>query len=111
VHPASLCDRDEIACYNQSMPLCLRALTSEEAATVQRWARSRTAPARLVERAQIVSLASQGEPIPEIARQLALDRRTVALRLQRFNAEGLAALADRPAPAGRQRTRPSRSAA
>jgi transposase len=41
-------------------------------------------------------LASEGEPIVAIARRLRLDPRTVAVRLARFNEEGLAALEDRP---------------
>jgi transposase len=73
----------------------LRTLTPEEQATLQRLARSRTAPARLVERAQIVWSASQGDPIPVIAQRLRLDPRTVAVRLHRFHEQGLAALEDR----------------
>jgi transposase len=78
------------------MPIRLRPLTPDEQTAVQRLARSRTASARLVERAQIVWAASQGEPVTAIAHRLGLDRRTVAVRLQRFNEQGLAALEDAP---------------
>jgi len=81
---------------NDSLSISLRNLTSEERAALQRLARSRTASARLVERAQILWAASQGEPVPAIARRLRLDPRTVALRLRRFNEQGLAALEDAP---------------
>jgi transposase len=78
------------------MPISLRPLTSDERAAVQRLARSRTASARLVERAQIVWAASQGEPVTHIAHRLGLDRRTVASRLLRFHKQGLTALEDAP---------------
>jgi transposase len=78
------------------MSISLRTLTLGEQSTLQRLARSRTAPARLVERAQIVWSAHQGEPSPAIARRLQLDPRTVASRLHRFNERGLAALEDQP---------------
>ncbi len=42
------------------MPMQLRALEEDERATVRRLAQSRTAPARLVERARIVWLAAKG---------------------------------------------------
>jgi transposase len=49
-----------------------------------------------VERAQILALASQGEPVEAIAACLHLDPRTVAGRVQRFNEHGLRALDDAP---------------
>jgi transposase len=77
-------------------PVCLRDLTAEEASAVESLARSRTAPARRVERARIVWRASHGEAPPTIAEALRLDAETVRRRIRRFNAEGLAALDDRP---------------
>ena len=44
--------------------LTLRPLTDEEARAVDRLAHSRTAPARAVERAQIVWRAHQGARVP-----------------------------------------------
>jgi transposase len=75
-------------------PVCLRKLTAEERSAVGALARSRTAPARRVERARIVWRASRGETPPAIAAALGLDAETVRRRTRRFNAEGLAALED-----------------
>ena len=51
------------------MALKLRQLSPEEQATIEKWAHSRTASARLVERARIILLASQGHRVPAIAQQ------------------------------------------
>ncbi len=75
-------------------PVCLRDLTAEEAPAVEALARSRTAPARRVERARIVWRASRGETPPAIAEALGLDAETARRRIRRFNAEGLTALDD-----------------
>jgi transposase len=75
-------------------PVRLRPLTAEEASAVEVVARSRTAPARRVERARVVWRASQGETPPTIAETLGLSAETVRRRIRRFNAEGLAALED-----------------
>ena len=77
-------------------PVCLRDLSAEEAAAVHNLARSRTAAARRVERARIVWQASQGETPPTIAHTLGLSAETVRRRIRRFNAQGLAALEDKP---------------
>jgi transposase len=76
-------------------PVCLRALTAKEASAVEVLARSRTAPARRVERARIIRHAGRGETPPVIAEALGVDAETVRRRIRRFNAEGLAALDDR----------------
>jgi transposase len=75
-------------------PVCLRKLTPEERSAVEVLARSRTAPARRVERARVVWRASRGETPPAIADALGLDAETVRRRIRRFNAEGLAAFDD-----------------
>ena len=75
-------------------PVRLRPLTAEEASAVEVVARSRTAPARRVERARVVWRASQGVTPPTIAETLGLSAETVRRRIRRFNAEGLAALED-----------------
>ena len=59
-------------------PVCLRALTAEERPAVEALARSRTAPARRVERARIVWHASRGETPPAIAAALGVVGRTQA---------------------------------
>ncbi len=75
-------------------PVRLRDLTSEEASTVEGLARSRTAPARRVERARLIRRASRGATPPSIAAALGSRAETVRGRIRRFNAEGLAALED-----------------
>ena len=75
-------------------PVFLRDLTAEERSAVESLARSRTAPARQVERARIVRRAGRGETPPAMAAALGLDAETVRRRIRRFNAESLAALDD-----------------
>ena len=80
------------------MPKCLtlRPLTDEETRTLDRLARSRTEPARAVERAQIIWHARSGARVPAIARALGVCEATVRLWLTRFNAHGLDGLGDAP---------------
>jgi transposase len=78
------------------MTLHLRDLTPEERSRLEKLACSRTAPAQTVERARILWQASQGDAAPSIAAELRLDGDTVRRRINRFNAEGLGALADHP---------------
>src|SRR5215213_4089632 len=72
----------------------LRELTAEERTTLNKLAHSRTAPAHLVQRAQIIWLASGGQTASAIAARVHLDGETVRKRIRRFNAEGLDALKD-----------------
>lgn len=76
--------------------LLLRTLTTQEQTEIDRLSRSRTAHARLVERARIVRLASQGQGVSAIARRLKVSRPTVYTWLTRFNGTGLAGLQDEP---------------
>lgn len=76
--------------------LRLRSLSAEEEREIARWARSRTAAARLVERARIVGLAAQGRRVPAIAAELGISEPVVRRWLERFNAGGVAGLADAP---------------
>jgi transposase len=78
------------------MALQVRALTSEESAEIERLARSRTASARLVERARMIRLSAGGRRPPAIARELGVSVETVRQRLKRFDERGLDALADAP---------------
>ena len=78
------------------MAIRLRELTEEERAQLERLASSRTAPARRVERAQIVWQARQGRTTAQIAARLRLNPQTVRDWIRRFNAEGPAGLDDRP---------------
>jgi transposase len=76
--------------------LRVRDLTDEENEQIKRLAQSRTAPARGVERARIIWLASQGWRVRAIAAELRLNAETVRLWLKRFNAAGLEGLKDAP---------------
>lgn len=78
------------------MALRVRAMTEEERKTIKRLAQARTAPVRLVQRAQMVQLAAAGQRVPAIARRLGVSTPTVGLWLKRFNERGLEGLADEP---------------
>lgn len=78
------------------MALRLRALTDAECHTVERLAHARAAPARAVERAQIIWLAHQGRRVPAIAREVGVSQPTVRLWLKRFNEKGADGLEDAP---------------
>ena len=76
--------------------LRLRELTEDERKTIERLVHARATPVGKLKRAQIIWLASQGEPAPEIAQQLGVGADMVRLRLKRFNAQGLSALEEAP---------------
>ena len=76
--------------------LRLRELTMEERQAVERVARSRTAPARQVERAKVVLAALEGEGVGAIAQRFDLSPATVYLWWHRFEELGLAGLQDKP---------------
>ncbi len=59
-------------------------LTTEEQTTISRWAHGKSIPVRLVQRAQIIQLASQGVYNHDIAKQLNISRPTVQLWKERF---------------------------
>src|SRR3954451_18963439 len=65
---------------------------------LQRRARDRGAPARLVERARIVLLAADGVPGQQIAAMVGCAEGTVGAWRGRYATRGLAALADLPRP-------------
>lgn len=76
--------------------LQLRELSAEERRALERLARSRTAPARQVERAKVALAAASGEGIGAIAERYHLSLGTVYLWWHRFAAQGLAGLQDKP---------------
>jgi transposase len=78
------------------MTIRVRPLTETEAHEIQRLARSRTEPARRVERAKIIRLSTAGKSPPQISKTLKLGAGRVRDWVQRFNAEGLAGLQDQP---------------
>ncbi len=74
-------------------------LTEEQRAQLQRWARGRSTPARLVLRAKIVLLAAEGKRNDEIATDLGCTRRTVGTWRRRFVEAGLSGIEkDAPRP-------------
>ena len=78
------------------MALKLKKLTAAEQSAIEKLARSRTAPAREVERARMILLASRGKRVPAMAQALELTETTVRTWLKRFNEAGLDGLQDRP---------------
>jgi transposase len=91
------------------MAIRLRPLTDAERSTIQRWARSRTEPARRVERAELIRRAADGEAMKDIASATSCNVETVRLWVKRFNLHGLGGLQDRPR-AGRPPTYPPEQA-
>src|SRR5688500_8893885 len=86
-----------------STKVSLRELTTEERHALEQLAHSRTAQARLVERARIRHAVAGGRPPSRVATDLGLSRPTVYTWLHRFNEQGLQGLGDRPR-AGRPHT-------
>ncbi len=79
-------------------------LNAEQRQALERLARARSEPARIVERARIVLLAAEGLEYQQIARRLAITPEKAARWRKRFLAGGIAALRkDAPRP-GRTRT-------
>lgn len=74
-------------------------LTDEERITLTKWARGRSTPARLVQRAKIVLAAADGRENKDIAAQLGCTPRTVGTWRNRFVAERLAGI-EHDAPRG-----------
>src|SRR3989441_551652 len=74
-------------------------LSAEEQPVLAAWARGRSFPLRLVQRAQIVQMAANGVLNQDIARELEISRPTVQLWRERFLALRLAGLEqDAPRP-------------
>lgn len=73
-------------------------LTYEEKRILENTANSRTAPYRKVQRARIILSAAEGMTNTAIAREVELQRSMVVQWRQRFNAERLAGIEDRPRP-------------
>lgn len=71
-------------------------ISVEDREQLERWARSRAGERRMVERAQIVLLAGEGQPATAIAQSVGCAERTVKLWRSRYRHDGLDALRDRP---------------
>jgi hypothetical protein len=76
---------------------------AEEERKIGKLAGSRHAPGDWIMRARIVSLSWQGLRTTEVAEELGCHPKTVRKRLQRFNAEGIDGLGDRPGAGRRHR--------
>jgi transposase len=74
-------------------------LSPKERSTLDTWVRGRSIPVRLVQRAQIIRMASDGTQSQDIAKELGISRPTVQLWRQRFLALRLIGLEkDAPRP-------------
>ncbi len=91
-------------------PLQLRPLNDEETRVIRKLAHSHTASVRLVERAKIIQLASEGKTIPQIIDELTLASNTVRKWFKRFEEQGLAGLEDEPRPGAPSRYNPENKA-
>jgi transposase len=76
------------------MAIRLRELSEEERMSIERLAKSRTAAARLVERARIIRAAAGGKRVAVIAAELQVHPETVRLWIKRMNRQGLDGLQD-----------------
>ena len=72
------------------------SLTQEQQDELERFARSRTLAARLVERARIIVRAAAGLDNQEIAAEMDVCRQTVGRWRERFTARSVDGLEDRP---------------
>ncbi len=96
------------------MPLPIRVirLRRGDRAHLERLARSRTTPHRVVERTRIVLASAAGQSGHAICAKLGVSRPTVSRWLDRYHAEGLAGLcADRPRSGRPKRLTPAHEAA
>ena len=87
-----------------SRPVFVRSLSKKEKETLARLLRGNT-PARVLRRAQMVRLSSQGFKCGQIAEMLNVSGPPVIQAIHRFNAEGPDGLADRPRPGRPPRAR------
>jgi transposase len=83
-------------------------VTDEDRKTLERWARGRSAPVRLMQRARIVLLAAQGQENKDIAEALGVTRQLVGRWRKRYVAQGLVGI-EKDAP-GRGRRATAREA-
>jgi len=74
-------------------------VTDEQRATLQRWARGRSTPVRLMHRARMILMAAEGKQNQQIAETLGTQPSTVARWRQRFAKSGLAGI-EKDAPRG-----------
>jgi transposase len=75
-------------------PVC----SQDDLETLEAWSRSQTLDYRLVKRARLVLLSSSGLQDAEIAKELDLDKNTVAAWRKRYISSGIDGLHDSPRP-------------
>lgn len=80
-------------------------LSDQDRAILEKWARGRSTPARLVQRAQIILRAAAGKRNDQIGNERSLSRQMVGLWRERFVALGLAGLAKDAPRGGRKATK------
>jgi transposase len=73
----------------------VRDMSEEEVKQIRELAHSRTKPAALVTRAQLILMSREGMRAPLIAEQMRVCGRTVRRWIERFNAQGIEGLLDR----------------
>nr|CAA9288480.1 hypothetical protein AVDCRST_MAG63-4152 [uncultured Armatimonadetes bacterium] len=78
-------------------------LSDDERTSLEALTRRTAVAAGLVRRARIVLLAAEGVPLDRVARQIGADRTIVRTWVDRYRADGLDGLRDRPR-SGRPRT-------
>lgn len=76
--------------------LLLRAFKEGEEAKLRQISRSRTAPQRAVERAQIILMFQEGKRVEDIAQHIGRTGATVYYQVHQFNDRGLAFVEDLP---------------
>ena len=81
-------------------------LTPEERRTLLAWQRATTIRSGLRRRARMILLVADGVSITAIAATVGISRRFVYKWAQRFLAQGVAGLVDRPGRGGRPRQAP-----
>lgn len=86
-------------------------LSAKERATLTKWSRGRSTPARLVQRAKIILAAAEGQQNKDIAAELRCTKRTVGIWRNRFAADGIAGIEkDAPRPGRRAVVREAKEA-
>ena len=84
------------------------ALSDGERLTLMKWARGRSTPSRLVQRAKIILAAAGGMRNDEIAGELGCTRRTVGTWRSRFAKQRLKGIEKRCSPRGTHAVGPRR---
>ena len=80
-------------------------LNQQQRATLERWARGRSTPTRLMQRANILLLAAVGKQNDQIGQELSLSRQMAGRWRKRFIEKGVAGLQKDAPRGGRKATR------